>query len=92
MTWINDTKKHYDILKIIFKSIIEKLYENPAENYMFSSCMSSAIGVLGEDNALDFMFFAFVRSIARMYFFGNQENFVFNVLLIIKTTYVNIKI
>jgi len=37
---------------------VEKLYENPSENYMFPSCMRSAMGALGEDAALDFLFFA----------------------------------
>ncbi len=37
---------------------VEKLYENPTENYMFPSCMRSAMGALGEDHAFDFMFFA----------------------------------
>lgn len=37
---------------------VEKLYENPAENYMFPSCMHSAMGALGENKAFDFLFFA----------------------------------
>lgn len=37
---------------------VEKLYENPAENYMFPSCMRSVMGALGEDKSFDFIFFA----------------------------------
>ena len=37
---------------------VEKLYENPAENYMFPSCMRSAMWALGEDKTFDFLFFA----------------------------------
>ena len=37
---------------------VEKLYENKAENYMFPSCMRSAMYALGEDKAMDFLFFA----------------------------------
>jgi len=37
---------------------VEKLYENQAENYMFPSCMRSAMYALDEDKALDFLFFA----------------------------------
>ena len=37
---------------------VEKLYENPAENYMFCSCMRSAMSALNENAGFDFMFFA----------------------------------
>lgn len=37
---------------------VERLYENRAENYMFPSCMRSAMAALGEDAAYDFPFFA----------------------------------
>ena len=37
---------------------VVKLYENKAENYMFPSCMRSAMAALGEDPAFDFAFFA----------------------------------
>lgn len=36
----------------------EKLYENRAENYMFPSCMRSAMCALNEDARYDFSFFA----------------------------------
>lgn len=34
-----------------------KLYENPAENYMFPSCMESVMGRLMKKNEIDFLFF-----------------------------------
>lgn len=37
---------------------VEKLYESKSENYMFPSCMRSAMSALGEDEAYDFSFFA----------------------------------
>ena len=37
---------------------IIKLYETPSENYMFNSCMRSAMVALNENDAFDFMFFA----------------------------------
>lgn len=37
---------------------VEKLYENKSENYMFPSCMRSAMSALNEDQAFDFSFFA----------------------------------
>lgn len=37
---------------------VEKLYENRAENYMFPSCMCSAMSALNEEKAYDFSFFA----------------------------------
>ncbi len=37
---------------------VSKLYENPAENYMFPSCMRSVMGTLAEKNEMDFLFFA----------------------------------
>lgn len=37
---------------------VSKLYENPAENYMFPSCMRSVMDVLIEKNEMDFLFFA----------------------------------
>ena len=37
---------------------VEKIYENPAENFMFPNCMRSVMMALGEDKALDFLFFA----------------------------------
>lgn len=39
-------------------SNVQKLYENPAENYMFPSCMRSIMGALNEDSKMDFLFFA----------------------------------
>lgn len=38
-------------------SNVEKIYEDPTENYMFPSCMRSVMGALGEDKTFDFMFF-----------------------------------
>lgn len=37
---------------------VEKLYENRTENYMFPSCMRSAMSALNEDEEFDFSFFA----------------------------------
>ena len=37
---------------------VDKLYEIKSENYMFPSCMRSAMYALGEDKTLDFLFFA----------------------------------
>ena len=37
---------------------VEKLYENQTENYMFPSCMRSAMAALNENSAYDFAFFA----------------------------------
>lgn len=37
---------------------VEKLYETKSENYMFPSCMRSAMSALNEDEAYDFSFFA----------------------------------
>lgn len=37
---------------------VEKLYENKTENYMFPSCMRSAMSALGEDKEYDFSFFS----------------------------------
>ena len=37
---------------------VQKLYEIKSENYMFPSCMRSAMAALGEDPAFDFAFFA----------------------------------
>lgn len=37
---------------------VEKLYENRAENYMFPSCMRSAMSALTEEEGFDFPFFA----------------------------------
>ena len=37
---------------------VAKLYETKSENYMFPSCMRSAMVALGEDPAFDFAFFA----------------------------------
>lgn len=37
---------------------VENLYENKSENYMFPSCMRSAMSALNEDKAYDFSFFA----------------------------------
>jgi AraC-like DNA-binding protein len=39
-------------------SNVAKIYENPAENYMFPSCMRSLMGALNESSDLDFLFFA----------------------------------
>jgi AraC-like DNA-binding protein len=39
-------------------SNVSKLYENPAENYMFPSCMRSVAGALNEGDEMDFLFFA----------------------------------
>lgn len=39
-------------------SNVAKLYENPAENYMFPSCMRSVMGALNESLEMDFLFFA----------------------------------
>ena len=36
---------------------IEKLYENPADNYMFCSCMRSSMAALNGDKDFDFLFF-----------------------------------
>lgn len=37
---------------------VEKLYENKSENYMFPSCMRSAMSALNEEDAYNFSFFA----------------------------------
>jgi len=37
---------------------VQRLYEVKSENYMFPSCMRSAMAALGEDPAFDFAFFA----------------------------------
>lgn len=37
---------------------VSKLYENPAENYMFPSCMGSVMGALKEKSEMDFLYFA----------------------------------
>ncbi len=37
---------------------VEKLYENGAENYMFCSCMRSAMAALNESKEFDYVFFA----------------------------------
>jgi AraC-like DNA-binding protein len=37
---------------------VSRVYENPAENYMFPGCMRSVMNALIEKNEMDFLFFA----------------------------------
>lgn len=50
-------KGGYTMSRKLIPNVV-KLYEIPSENYMFPSCMRSALAVLDGDPAFDFVFFA----------------------------------
>ncbi len=50
-------KGGYTMSRKLIPNVI-KLYEIPSENYMFPSCMRSAMAALDKDPSMDFVFFA----------------------------------